>query len=114
MKRVKVWPKGSTWLTLGHGLSGGELGLPLLRACNSHGGTASEQASAARGCPLAGRDQHDDPLRTYQCFCRLLLALCAAATPETELGECLAVLHTRLGPVLAKGIVMHHEGVARL
>ena len=80
-----------SWLTLGMA-SLGMSWVGLLRVCNSHGGSASEQASAAHGCPLAGRDQHDDPLRTYQCFCRLLLALCAAATPETELGECLEVL----------------------
>ena len=31
-------------------------------------------------------------LRTYQCFCRLLLALCAAAAPEAVLGEWVAML----------------------
>ena len=66
-----------------------------VRVCNSHGGSASEQASAARGCPFAGRDQHCDPLRTDQCFCRLLLALRAPATPGSVLGECIAALLRR-------------------
>ena len=63
-----------------------------LRVCNSHGGAASGRASEARGCPFSGRDRHGDPLHTDQCFWRLLLALCAIATPEAVLGECLAVL----------------------
>ena len=61
----------------------------LLRVCNSHGGSASGRASEARGCPFAGRDRHGGPLRTEQCFCRLLPALHALATPEAVLGECL-------------------------
>ena len=63
-----------------------------LRVRNSHGGLASGRASEARGCPLAGRDRHGDPLHTDLCFWRLLLALCAIATPEAVLGECVAVL----------------------
>ena len=63
-----------------------------LRVCNSHGGSASGRASEARGCPFAGRDRHGDPLHTDQCFWRLLLALCAIATPEAVLGEWVAML----------------------
>ena len=62
----------------------------LLRVCNSHGGAASEQASAA--VVVLSQGATDMVIRcAQQCFCRLLLALCAAATPETVLGECLAV-----------------------
>ena len=63
-----------------------------LRGCNSHGGSASGRASEACGCPFAGRDRHGDPLHTDQCFWRLLLALCAIATPEAVLGEWVAML----------------------
>ena len=76
----------------------GPLGVSLagsLRVRNSHGGLASGRASEARGCPLAGRDRHGDPLHTDLCFWRLLLALCAIATPEAVLGECVAVLLRR-------------------
>ena len=80
-----------SWLTLGMA-SLGVSWVGLLRVCNSHGGSASGQASAARGGPFAGRDRHGDPLHTDQCFWRLLLALCALATPEAVLGECVAML----------------------
>ena len=63
-----------------------------LRVRHSHGGLASGRASETRGCPLAGRDLHGNPLHTDLCFWRLLLALCAIATPEAVLGECVAVL----------------------
>ena len=63
-----------------------------LRGCNSHGGSASGRASEACGCPFAGRDRHGDPLHTDLCFWRLLLALCAIATPEAVLGEWVAML----------------------
>ena len=59
-----------------------------LRVRHSHGGLASGRASETRGCPLAGRDLHGNPLHTDLCFWRLLLALCAIATPEAVLGEC--------------------------
>ena len=65
-----------SWLTLGMA-SLGVSWVGLLRVCNSHGGSASGQASAARGGPFAGRDRHGDPLHTDQCFWRLLLALAA-------------------------------------
>ena len=63
-----------------------------LRVRHSHDGLASGRASETRGCPLAGRDLHGNPLHTDLCFWRLLLALCAIATPEAVLGECVAVL----------------------
>ena len=63
-----------------------------LRVCNSHGGAAPGRASEAGGCPFAGRDRHGDHLHTDLCFWRLLLALCAIATPEAVLGECVAML----------------------
>ena len=75
----------------GHGLSGVSW-VGHLRICNSHGGSASGRASEACGCPFAGRDRHGDPLHTDQCFWRLLLALCAIATPEAVLGEWVAML----------------------
>ena len=80
-----------SWLTLGMA-SLGVSWVGLLRVCNSHGGSASGQVSAARGCPFAGRDRPGDLLPTDQCFWRLLLALCAIATPEAVLGECVAML----------------------
>ena len=51
-----------------------------LRVCNSHGRWVRVRASI-RGprWSFAGRDRHGDPLPTDQCFCRLLLALCAIA-----------------------------------
>ena len=81
------WTDGNTpllCLTLGMA-SLGVSWVGHLRVCNSHGGSASGRASEARGCPFAGRDRHGDPLPTDQCFCRLLLALCALATPEAVL-----------------------------
>ena len=63
-----------------------------LRVRHSHDGLASGRASETRGCPLAGRDLHGNPLHTDLCFWRLLLALCAIATPEAVLGECVAML----------------------
>ena len=67
------------WLTLGM-TSLGMSWVGLLRVCNSHGGPASEQASAARGCTFAGRDRHDGPLRTNSafvdyCYCWLSMHL---------------------------------------
>ena len=63
-----------------------------LRVRHSHDGLASGRASETRGCPLAGRDLHGNPLHTDLCFWRLLLALCAITMPEAVLGECVAVL----------------------
>ena len=71
-----------------------------LRVCNSHGGAASGRASEARGCPFARRDRHGNPLHTEQWFWRLLLALCAVATPEAVLGEWVAMLLRQwIGPL---------------
>ena len=79
------------WLTLAMA-SLGVSWAGRLRVRHSHDGLASGGASETRGCPLAGRDLHGNPLRTDLCFWRLLLALCAITMPEAVLGECVAVL----------------------
>ena len=83
-----------------------------LRVRHSHDGLASGRASETRGCPLAGRDLHGNPLHTDLCFWRLLLALCAIATPEAVLGECVAVLLRPCRPPqhsLCQGLTQQHN-----
>jgi len=98
-KTLDGWKKPPLMADPGHGLSGDELGRPppglqLARRAPrpTQAGRGPPTAGPAVACPFAGRDRHGGPLRTKQCFCRLLRALHALATPEAVLGECLAVL----------------------
>ena len=75
----------------GHGLSGDELGRPppglqLARRARVRASIRGPRLYFRRARPTWWSTAHQ------QCFCRLLLALHALATPEAVLGECVAML----------------------